>query len=94
MAAVLHDWLITYGIPAGLITSRDCDGMFRRVLREEGTDVVRRWLMWTGVRLAAPFNPGRRPSGLWRDAPIVFGISALVLTPPTATAAALVMERT
>ena len=87
LAAVLHDWLITHGIPAGLITSRDCDGVFRRVLREEGTDFVRRWLMWCGVRLAAPFSPARRPSGLWRDAPAVLGISVLVAVPLVALVA-------
>jgi hypothetical protein len=84
LAAVLHDFLITYCISAGLVSSRDADGMFRRVLREEGTGFVRRWLMWAGVRLAAPFNAGRRPSGLWRDAP---ALAAVVLSLAAAVAA-------
>ena len=79
VAAVLHDWMIVEGIPAGLITSRNCDGVFRRVLREEGTDQVRRWLMWAAVRCAAPFNKGRRPSEFRRDAPAVLGIGAAAL---------------
>ncbi len=71
LAAVLHDWLITDEIPAGRISSRDTDGMFRRVLREEGTGPIRRWLMWAGVRLAAPFSSSRRPSGIVWDLPVI-----------------------
>lgn len=78
LATVLHDWCITDGIPAGLITSRQTDGVFRRVLREEGVDPVRRWLMFAAVRVAAPFSAGRRPSELWRDALPVAAISATV----------------
>ena len=79
LAAVLHDWMITDGIPAGVITSRDTDGVFRRVLREEGVGPVRRWAMWAAVRLAAPFSSHRRPSGFLRDAPAVLVITALGL---------------
>lgn len=79
LAAVLHDWLITNGIPDGIITSRDTDGVFRRVLREEGTGPIRRWFMWAGVRLAAPLNKGRRPSGIAKDLPrITLMLAALV----------------
>jgi len=87
LAAVLHDWLITHGIPLGLVSSRDADGIFRRVLREEGVDPVRQWLMWAAVRVAAPFNGGRRPAGLLRDAPQL----ALVLSPFIVAATALVV---
>jgi len=79
LAAVLHDWLITDGIPAGLVTSRQTDGVFRRVLREEGVGPVRRWSMWAAVRVAAPFNKGRRPSEMLRDLPVVLGLMVLVL---------------
>jgi len=85
LAAVLHDWLITHGIALGLVTSRDCDGLFRRVLREEGTGFVRRWLMWAAVRVAAPFSEQRRPSGIVRDLPML----AVVLSPFVAIAWAL-----
>lgn len=74
LAATLHDWLITDGIAAGLVTSRECDGLFRRVLREQGTGFIRRWLMWAGVRLAAPFSAQRRPSGLWQDVPQMLAV--------------------
>ncbi len=65
-AAILHDWLIT---DRPDVSSRDTDGLFRRVMREEGTPFAIRWLMWSAVRLAAPFNPKRRPARLWRDLP-------------------------
>lgn len=91
LAAVLHDFLITDGIPAGLITSRNTDGVFRRVLREEGVDPVRRWLMFAAVRWAAPLSKGRRPSGLLRDLPAVAGISAAVLAVASPFVAAFVL---
>jgi Protein of unknown function (DUF1353) len=84
MAAVLHDWLVTAGITSGAVSSRDADGLFRRVLREEDVPPVRRWLMWAGVRWGALVNPLRRP-GWWRDAPQVLALSVLaapVVVPP------------
>lgn len=80
LACVLHDWLITHGIPAGLVTSREADGIFRRVLREEGTGFIRRWCMWTGVRLAAPFSEGRRPAELLADSPALAAVILPILS--------------
>jgi hypothetical protein len=83
-AAVLHDWLVTEGLLAGVVSSRDADGLFRRVLREEGVPPVRRWLMWCGVRWGALTNALRRP-GWWRDAPRVLALSVLaapIVVPP------------
>jgi hypothetical protein len=76
LGAVLHDWLVTVGILAGAVSSRDADGLFRRVLAEEGVPPVRRWLMWCGVRWGALGNPLRRP-GWWRDAPRLLALSVL-----------------
>jgi hypothetical protein len=84
MAAVLHDWLVTTGMTSGAVSSRDADGLFRRVLHEEGVPPVRRWLMWTGVRWGALASPRRR-LGWWRDAPRVLVLSVLaapVVAPP------------
>ena len=75
-AAVLHDWLITEGIAAGVVTSRDADGIFRRVLRESGVPVVRRWLMWCGVRWGA-LTDARRRRGWLLSAPGVLAITLL-----------------
>jgi hypothetical protein len=70
LAAVLHDWLIERALRAGLVSARDVDGIFRRVLREQGVSFVKRWLMWTGVRWGALFNRRRR-AGWLRDLPLV-----------------------
>jgi hypothetical protein len=94
LAAVLHDWLVTDGIAGGAVSSRDADGLFRRVLHELGVPPVRRWLMWCGVRWGALASAPRRP-GWWPDAPRVLLLSALaapvVVPPALVTAAALAL---
>src|SRR4051812_30613155 len=76
LAAILHDWLCTEGIASGAVTSRDADGIFRRVMRESGVPVLRRWLMWAGVRWGALASERRRQD--WAaSAPGVLAISLL-----------------
>lgn len=86
-AAIVHDWLITEEIPARRVTSRDTDGIFRRIMREEGTPTAKRWIMWTAVRVASLFNM-RRSYGrkIWRDMPMLLlvGTPALVFIGPAA----------
>lgn len=92
-AAVLHDWLLTqlagwdralradpdkpplYDLPAN---SRDCDGIFRRVMEDLGVSWLTRWQMWAAVRLAACFNR-RRAYGrqFGKDAAKVLGMLLL-----------------
>src|SRR5690349_1925021 len=67
LAAILHDWCCEIGIRQGVITARDTDGLFRRVMRELGVTFVLRWFIWTGVRWGAAANGIRRP-GWWKDA--------------------------
>jgi Protein of unknown function (DUF1353) len=84
LAAILHDWLCTEGIRSGAVTSREADGLFRRVMRESGVPVLRRWLMWCGVRWGALVDPLRR-SGWPVSAPGVLAISVLaapLVVPP------------
>ncbi|MGY1692823.1 DUF1353 domain-containing protein [Geodermatophilus sp. SYSU D01105] len=84
LAAILHDWLCTEGIRSGVVTSREADGLFRRVMRESGVPVLRRWLMWCGVRWGALVDPLRRPGWLL-SAPGVVAISLLaapLVVPP------------
>jgi hypothetical protein len=76
LAAILHDWLCTEGIRSGTVTSREADGIFRRVMRESGVPVLRRWLMWAGVRWGALVDAQRRP-GWPASAPGVLAISVL-----------------
>jgi hypothetical protein len=79
-AAVLHDWLCVElaaarrGRRPPMVSSRDTDGLFRRVAREGGAGLVVRWLLWVGVRWGALVNPARR-AGWWRDAPAVLALT-------------------
>lgn len=80
-AAILHDWLCTMlwtlHPPA---SARDTDGIFRRRCKELGVDFMSRWLLWTGVRWGALFNPKRR-EGWWRDAHLVVVWTIVALVP-------------
>lgn len=78
-AAVVHDWHCTQ-LAAGDcdVSSRDADGLFRRIARESGAGLVLRWLLWCGVRWGALATPTRR-GGWWRDAPSVAAITTTVL---------------
>lgn len=78
-AAIVHDWFCSVGIEAGVISSGDADAVFRRMCRELGTPIPRRWLMWAGVRWGALASTVRRP-GIARDLPGVLAIS-LVAAP-------------
>lgn len=78
-AAVLHDFgCASLRDGTCTLSSRDVDGLFCRVSREEGVGLLTRWALWTGVRWGALTNPVRR-AGWWRDAPAVVGITALAL---------------
>ena len=82
LAAILHDWLVSQG--PSVVSPRDADGIFRRVMRESGVPVLRRWLMWAGVRWGALADPRRR-AGWWASAPGVLAISVLaapLVVPP------------
>ena len=82
LAAILHDWLVTDGRP--VVSPREADGIFRRVMRESGVPVLRRWLMWAGVRWGALADERRRPGWLI-SAPGVLAISVLaapLVVPP------------
>lgn len=83
-AAVVHDFLLVSEIPARRVTSRDADGIFRRIMREEGTPLVTRWLMWAAVRLGAAASSRRAYGrGFLRDLPLVTltALPALVVAP-------------
>lgn len=90
-AAVLHDWLCVELAKAHrerrppMVSSRDADGLFRRVMRESGVGFVTRRIMWVGVRWGAVANPARR-AGWWRDAPLVLLLTAAGLAVTLAVA--------
>lgn len=60
--------------------SRDCDGIFRRVMQDLGVPWFKRWIMWAAVRVGALFN-SRRAYGrqFGRDLPAVAGTFLLAL---------------
>lgn len=70
-----------------LATSRDCDGIFRRVMQDLGVAWSTRWLMWAAVRAASLGNP-RRAYGrdFGKDALKVFavGLAAIPVVLPGA----------
>jgi hypothetical protein len=85
-AAVAHDFLCVElarcyrsgGTPQ--VNAVDTDGLFRRIMREadEVPNVVA-WIMWTGVRWGALFNPARRAGWWqWRSSVPTVGITALL----------------
>jgi hypothetical protein len=49
-ASVLHDHLCELA-RLGQFGRRDADGIFRRSMREEQVNFLRRWVMWAAVRL-------------------------------------------
>lgn len=84
--AVVHDYhceSLAGHQPGPVPSSRDVDGLLRRMIREEDQRAgcnrrVRRWLIWTGVRWGALANPARR-EGWLADFPLVLLISLLAL---------------
>ena len=81
-AAVLHDYLIVYLInhtdPLLRITSRDADGIFRRIMKDLGTPWAIRWPMWAAVRWAALFSSRRaRGRQFGKDAPMVLLVTLI-----------------
>src|SRR4051794_8737219 len=84
-AAILHDWLCTRA-ERGEFRWADADGIFRRVMRELGVPVLRRWLMWTAVRLHSIVK--FEPSSLWTQG--VGAMAKLLVTTIVAAAFLLV----
>jgi hypothetical protein len=66
-AAIFHDYLCSAAVPAGRISRIEADGMFRQAMREVGVPFLRRWIMWTAVRLGALTNP-TGPKKWWTEA--------------------------
>jgi hypothetical protein len=91
-AAVLHDWLLVelaswskgddYTSADPPANSRDCDGIFRRVMEDLGVPWLTRWEMWAAVRVASLFS-SRRAYGrqFGKDAPRVIGMMLLAAIP-------------
>lgn len=88
----LATWVEEWGTPAGRdmenpdrlkwppANSRDCDGIFRRVMQDLGVPWAKRWTMWAAVRWAGLFN-SRRAYGrrIGRDLPAMLGMTLLAV---------------
>lgn len=88
-AAILHDYLWRIAVPAGHLSLRDADGIFRRAMRELGVPFLRRWIMWSAVRLGA-LKKGGATADWWREFPRVLLVS-LVVVPVVLPPALIVM---
>jgi hypothetical protein len=91
-AAILHDWLWRHAVPAGNLTLPEADAIFRRAMRELDVPFLRRWFMWSAVRLGALKKPGGRERWLrhsWQVLPAALLALPIVAIPATAILAAL-----
>jgi Protein of unknown function (DUF1353) len=96
-AAIVHDYLCALlrgdrAWPDGLaLTASDADGIFRRIMREEGTSLQRRWVAWAAVRVGALGDDWHR--GDWDewlgDLPGVLAVAVPVLGAAAAPAGAV-----
>jgi hypothetical protein len=82
-ATGVHDYLITEFLDKGLpdVTSAQVDAEFRHAMRDCGVRLTLRWVMWAGVRWAAPFTKSRRSWGWFKTLPALLGVSAAALAP-------------
>jgi hypothetical protein len=84
MPAILHDYLWRTGVPEGMLKWPDADAILRRALRECGVSFLRRWIMWSAVRLASVKKKGGRNGWLaasWPAILIAVPTLAIVLPP-------------
>lgn len=83
-AAILHDYLWRDAVPEGRLTLPEADGVFRRAMRELGVPFLRRWMMWSAVRLGALKKPGGTRHWLrdsWRVFPLLLLALPIVIPP-------------
>lgn len=78
LAAILHDWLWRLEAPMGRVTWREADRLFREAMRDLGVPFLRRWVMWSAVRVAAVGKGGQHRDWL-ATLPAALTCGALVL---------------
>lgn len=69
-AAILHDFLVVHKP----VSAVEADRLFNLALKELGTPLIRRWIMWAGVRIGGRL---RGSSALELLAWVVVGLPAL-----------------
>jgi len=83
-AAILHDYLCVEA-HGGRFARRDADGIFRRVLREEGVPTASRWVLWAAVRVGGRMD-GATPAE-WAQVAGIGVVMVPALVVPTVTTA-------
>jgi Protein of unknown function (DUF1353) len=66
-AAVLHDYLWRFPDRTGC-DRREADYRFRLQMQRDGVSLLRRWIVWAAVRMAAIVQ-GKGGVGWWKDVP-------------------------
>lgn len=91
-AAVLHDYLWRYPDRTGC-DRRQADYRFRRQMQRDGVSLLRRWIIWSAVRLSAIVQ-GKGGSGWWKDLPGALLLVLLVAAPVVALPALAILVST
>lgn len=95
LAAILHDRLWRHYVPAGDLTYREADTLFRQALDQLGVPRLRRWMMWAAVRWGAlakgDYAGWARDS--WRVLPITALLLPVILPPAILVVGALAVLR-
>ncbi len=78
-AAVLHDYLWRYPDRTGC-DRRQADYRFRRQMQRDGVSLLRRWIMWAAVRMAAIVQ-GKGGAGWAKDVPGALALLVLIALP-------------
>ncbi len=83
--SIVHDHLWRTAAPAGEVSWRAADRYFRESMAHTEVPLLRRWIMWAAVRVAALTKRGGW-RGWWRDAPavVVFVLLGAVFVLPPA----------
>jgi hypothetical protein len=83
-AAILHDYLWRVAVPRGDLSLPEADGIFRRAMRELHVPFLRRWIMWSAVRLGALMKRGGRKQWArdsWLVAPVALLAIPILIAP-------------
>jgi hypothetical protein len=84
MAAILHDYLCRVAVESDVISRVDADGIFLQAMRTLKVAFLRRWIMWTGVRLGALATVKGRKKWLshsWQIVPVFFLVGLPIVLP-------------
>jgi hypothetical protein len=91
-AAVLHDYLWRCPDRTGC-DRRQADHRFRLQMQRDGVSLLRRWIIWSAVRMSAILQ-GKGGAGWWKDLPGALTLLLLVAAPVVALPALTILVST